>query len=186
MVGQQLLGKRLVPRQQQSPRVASRVALPHELEKRHHVLIVSHDAIEFLEQIENDIGLPIGDGGAQLGQAVEHTDTAHIVTALAERGGHVVLGTPLFDFLVGSSLETLRWHQACVYYDERAQFLVHGKQSPAARDGLAHTGPALFARRAKGVALAPFLMAKSRLRPGVGQRFCPACHRGSWGVSPCA
>ena len=83
--GQQLLAQRLVARQQQAARVAAGVGLAHELEERHHVLVVGDDAVEFLQQVEDDVRLPVGDGAAQLGEAVEHAEAAHLVAALAQR-----------------------------------------------------------------------------------------------------
>ena len=76
---QQLLGQRLVARQQQSARVAAGVGLAHQLEERHHVLIVGDDAVELLQQIEDDVRFPVGDGAAQLRQAVEHAEAAHLM-----------------------------------------------------------------------------------------------------------
>jgi hypothetical protein len=49
MVGEQLLGKHFIAREQHAARVAAGVRLVHELEKSDDVLIVSHDPIELLE-----------------------------------------------------------------------------------------------------------------------------------------
>ena len=64
MIGQQLLRQHLVPRQQHAARIATGVRLMHQLQERHHVLIVSDDAVELLQQIEHNIRLPIDDGAA--------------------------------------------------------------------------------------------------------------------------
>ncbi len=122
VIGQQLFGQRLVARQQQAARIAAGVALPQQLEKRHDVLIVRDDTVEFLEQVEDDVGLPVGDGGAQLREAVQHADAVHVVTDLAQRRGHVVLSAPLLNFLFSTSFESFRRHQARVHHDERAHF----------------------------------------------------------------
>jgi len=47
---QQLLAERLVTRQQQAARIATRVGLAHQLEKRDDVLVIGDDAVEFLQQ----------------------------------------------------------------------------------------------------------------------------------------
>ena len=125
--GEQLLAERLVARQQQAARVAAGVGLAHELEERHHVLVVGDDAVELLEQVEDDVGLPVGDRAAQLGEAVEHADAAHVVAEPAQRRGDVVLGAPLFDFLLAVSFQALRRHQARVHHDERAQSFHKGR-----------------------------------------------------------
>ncbi len=121
-----MFGQRLVPRQQQSARVATGVSLPHELEIRDDVLVVRDDTVKFLQQIENDVGLPVADSAAQLREAVEDAEAMYVVAGFAQRGRHVVLSAPLFDLLVGPALEAFRWHQARVHYDERAQFLHRG------------------------------------------------------------
>src|SRR2546427_9631242 len=41
-------------RQQQAARIAARVRLAHEFQERHHVLIVGDDAVELLQQVEED------------------------------------------------------------------------------------------------------------------------------------
>ena len=79
VVLQQLLGQGLVARQQQAARIAAGVGLAHQLEEGHHVLVVGDDAVELLEQVEDDVRLPVGDGAAQLGEAVEHPEAAHLV-----------------------------------------------------------------------------------------------------------
>src|SRR5579863_2284058 len=85
------------------------------------MLIVGDDAVELLEQIEDDVRFPVGDRGAQLRETVEHTDTAHIVSELAQTRSDVVLRAPLLDLFLAVAFETLRRYQARVHHDERAQ-----------------------------------------------------------------
>ena len=73
---QQLLAQHLVARQQQAARIAAGIGCAHQLEKRHHVLIVGDDAVELLEQVEHDLRLPLDQRRAQLGQRVEHAEAS--------------------------------------------------------------------------------------------------------------
>jgi hypothetical protein len=118
---EQLLAERFVARQEQAPRVAARIRLAHQLEKGYHVLVIGDDAVELLEQIEDDIRLPVGNRAAQLRQTVEHADAAYVMAALAQRSGDVELRPPLLDLLFAVTFEALRGHQARVHHDERAQ-----------------------------------------------------------------
>ena len=54
----------------------SRCRVAHQLEEGHHVLVVGDDAVEFLEQVEDDVGLPVDDRAAQLRQAVAEARAA--------------------------------------------------------------------------------------------------------------
>ena len=85
VIGQQLLAERLVAREQQAAWVAARVGLAHQLEKGDDVLVVRDDAVELLEQIEDDVRLPVGDRAAQIREAVEHADAAYFVSAACAR-----------------------------------------------------------------------------------------------------
>src|SRR5207245_6677636 len=114
-------------REQEPARIAAGVGLAHQLEKGHHVLIVGDDAVEFLEQVEHDVRLPLGDRAAQLRQAVEHAEAAHVMLELAERRDDVVLGAPLLDFLFAVTFETLRRHQALVHHGQGAQLPHSGR-----------------------------------------------------------
>src|SRR6185312_4513240 len=108
MESEELLAKRLVARQQQPTRITARIGLAHQLEERHDMLIVRDDPVELLEQIENDVGLPVGNGRAQLGEAVEHAEAVHVMPAAAQCGGYIVLRPPLFYFFVSSAFEAFR------------------------------------------------------------------------------
>jgi hypothetical protein len=121
MEGQQLLAQDLVPRQQQAARIAARIGSAHQLEEGDHVLIVGHDAIEFLEQIEDHLRLPLEQRAAQLGEGVEHAEDLHLVAGGAQRRDHVVLGAPLVDLLLGVAIERLGRHQARVHHDQGAK-----------------------------------------------------------------
>src|SRR5262249_53252849 len=100
MVGEQLLAEDLVARQQQAARVAAGVWLPQELEERHYVLVVRDDAVEFLQQVEDDLRLPLQDLGAQFREAVTHTERLDVMAGIAQVRDDVVLAAPLLDLLV--------------------------------------------------------------------------------------
>ena len=64
---QQRLRERLVAREHQPARVAARVGDPQQLEEAHDVAVEHADAVERLEQVEDDVGLarrrsPCGSG----------------------------------------------------------------------------------------------------------------------------
>ena len=153
MERQQLLAQRLVARQQQAARIAAGVGLAQQLEERHHVLIVGDDAVELLEQIEDDVGLPVGDRAAQLGQAVEHADAAHLVAGLAQRRDHVVLGAPLLDFLVAVALRGSPGgtRLACTTTSVRSFFIGAGAESrPGSRAARAARASSAHRARRRG------------------------------------
>src|ERR1700733_784316 len=68
MEREELLTQELVAREHEATRVAAGIGLAQQLEKGDDVLIVSDYPAELLEQIEDDVGLPVGDRGAQFGQ----------------------------------------------------------------------------------------------------------------------
>ena len=77
--GEHLLAQRLVARQQQAARIAAGVGLAQHLEEGDDVLVVADDAVELLQQVEDHVRLPVRDGAAQFGEAVEHAQRAHLV-----------------------------------------------------------------------------------------------------------
>ena len=101
VVGEDLLRQRLVAREHHAARIAAGVGLPHQLEERDDVLVVGDDALELLEQVEDDVGLPVGDRAAQLGEVVAHAEHPDLVAHRAERRRDVVLRAPLVDLLLG-------------------------------------------------------------------------------------
>ena len=101
MVGQQLFAQDLVPRQHQAARVTARIRLAQQLQIRDHVLVVTDDAVEFLEQVEHEVWLAILDRQAKVGEAVENAYAVHLVAGPLERRNYVVLSAPLVDFLLG-------------------------------------------------------------------------------------
>ena len=123
MVGEQLLAQRLVARQQQPARVATGVGLLHEFEEGHDMLVVGDDPVELLEQVEDDIGPPFGDGGAQLREAVEHAEAADLVTHRAQGRDDIELGAPVVDLLVGEARRALRGHQRRMDEDQDPEHL---------------------------------------------------------------
>ena len=130
MKRQQLLAQHLVARQQQAARIAAGVGRAHQLEEGHHVLIVGDDAVEFLEQIEHHLRLPLDQRRAQLGQRVEHAERLHLVSGRAQRRDHVVFGAPFVDLLLAVAFQAVGRHQARVHDDQRAQLLHARRRSP--------------------------------------------------------
>jgi hypothetical protein len=79
MVGKDLLRQRLVAGDHESAGIAARIRLSHQLEERDDVLVVAHDALEFLQQVERHVGLPVHDRAAQVSQVVAEAERPHVV-----------------------------------------------------------------------------------------------------------
>ena len=92
------------------------------LEESDDVLVVGDDAVELFEQVEDDVGLPVRDGGTQLGEAVEHANAPDLVLHLPQRAGDVELSAPLVNFLLRVTVEGFRRNQARVDDYEHSQF----------------------------------------------------------------
>ena len=69
------------------------------------MLIVGDDAVEFLEQIEHDVGLPIDDRAAQLREAIAQAQGQHVVARGLQMRYDVVFGAPFVDFLLRQSVQ---------------------------------------------------------------------------------
>jgi hypothetical protein len=104
------LRQHLVARQHHPARIAARVALPEELEVGNDVVIVGNDALELVEQIEDDVRAPRVDRRAQLGEIVRHAKNSNLVAELAQRVQNVVLGAELVDFGFAEVADVLRRH----------------------------------------------------------------------------
>ena len=95
----------------------------HQLEKGDDVLIVGDDAVELLEQIEDDVRLPVDDGAAQLRQAVAQAQWHHVMAGGLQMRNHVVFGAPFVDFLLGEAVQRIRRHQRRVHQHQGTHFL---------------------------------------------------------------
>ena len=122
MRGEHLLGEHLVARDHHAARVAAGIGLAHQLEVGDHVVVVGDDAVELLEQVEDDVRAPIAHGLAQFRQAVADADDAHLVAEVLQHGQHIVLGPAFLDRRLGQAREIGRRHQC----------FVHHQQDPAA------------------------------------------------------
>ena len=71
------------------------------------MLIVGHDAVEFLEQVEYHLGLPLEQRRAQFGEGIQHAEGAHMVPGRAQGRDHIVLGAPLGDLLIAAALQSV-------------------------------------------------------------------------------
>jgi hypothetical protein len=72
MIGEDLLRQHLVARQQHAARIAAGIGLAQQLEIGDHMLVVGHDAVELLQQVEDHVRLPFLHRVAQLGEAVAY------------------------------------------------------------------------------------------------------------------
>ena len=94
-----------------------------KFEERDDVLIVGHDAVELLEQVEDDVRLPLHDRAAQVHEVVVHAERHHLVAGFLEMRDDVVLGAPLIDFLLGDAAQRVRRHERRVHQHQGAQLL---------------------------------------------------------------
>jgi hypothetical protein len=117
VVGEQLLRKRLVAREQQAARIAARVRELEQLEVGDDVLIEDGDVIEGFEQVEGDLRFPLGHQPADLAEVVVDAERLHFVTQPAQCRDHVVLGAPGLGRDVGSLFHRVGRNQVPV--DER-------------------------------------------------------------------
>ena len=129
VIGEDLLRQRLVARNHHAARIAAGVRQLHQLEERDHVLVVSDDALEFLEQVESHLGLPVGDHRAQLGEIVAQAQGLDLVPGLLQRRGDVVFGPELVDFLVTVSLEAGRRHETLMHQHQDSRRLHSGRSA---------------------------------------------------------
>jgi len=118
VVVQDLLRQRLVAGEHQAAGVAAGIGDAHEFEKAHHVLVEHRLPVEFLQQIEDDVGLEVLDGPAQRRQVVVEPERLDLVPLLAQAGHHVVLGLVLDDLRVGLAGDVVGRHQIGVHQHE--------------------------------------------------------------------
>ena len=129
VIRHQLLGQRLVARQRQAARIASRVRHLQQLEIADDVLIEHDDVVERLHQVEGDGRLELVHRLLDGRQIVVHADHADLVAEHLQRADDVVLHAPfggfrrrLVDFLVGrlealvhEGEHALRFHSAILW-----------------------------------------------------------------------
>jgi hypothetical protein len=125
VIGEQLLRQRLVPRQQESPRVAARVGQLEQLEVRDDVLVKDRDVIEPFEQVEGDVRLPLGREPADFSQVVVDAECLHLVAEAGQGRDDVVLRPPRSRHDVGALLDLVRRNQVAVNEREHPQFCAH-------------------------------------------------------------
>ena len=94
VVAEELLGQRLVTREEQAARVASRVGHLQQLEVGHDVVVEGDDVVETLEQVEGDVGLEVEEGVADPAQLVSHPQDLHLVAQRFQGAHDVVFGLP--------------------------------------------------------------------------------------------
>jgi hypothetical protein len=123
VIGEKLLGDVLAPRQHEAARVAAGIGHAHQLKIAGDVLVVSGLAVELLEQVEDDIGLPAIDRIADRPKLRLHAQRLHLMSGCAERGEHVVFGLPDVDFLLAVAVRRGWGHQVRVHEHQNAQWL---------------------------------------------------------------
>ena len=87
------------------------------------MLVIGDDALEFLQQVERHVRLPLGDPRAQVAEVVVEAQYLDLMPRLTQAGHHVVLGLPLVDGLLGMTLQTVGGHQTFVGQHEGTKFL---------------------------------------------------------------
>ena len=100
VVGEQLLGERLVAAEQEAARVAARVRHLQQLEVGHDVVVEGGDVVEALEQVEGDVGLEVEDGVADRPRSSPTPSGLHLV---AERPSVCTTSYSVFQRRRGSS-----------------------------------------------------------------------------------
>ena len=92
MIGEDLLGQRLIAGKRQPARVAAGVGLLAQLEIAHDMLVEMADAVELLDEVEGDVRLVRIDGAADGREVVRNADGNDLVPELLDRIAHVELG----------------------------------------------------------------------------------------------
>jgi len=116
VIGQELLGQRLPPCQDEPARVAAGVGDPKQFEVAGDVLVVGGLPVKLLEQVEDHVGVHRFDGIADRSKFVLHAKGLDSVAGGPEGGDDVKLGLPAVDLLLAVSLQgvgrdELRVHQ---------------------------------------------------------------------------
>jgi hypothetical protein len=86
--------QRLVARQHEPARIASRVRHAQQLEIRDDVVVEGAELVERLHHVEHDIGLPFFHGAPDDLEIVADAERVHVVPHLAQCGDDVVLRLP--------------------------------------------------------------------------------------------
>ncbi len=95
VVREELLGERLVAREDEAARVAAGVGQAQQLEVANDVLVEGRHAGERLHQVEDDVRLEGADNRPDGAQPVMEAEHAHVVPHLLQRFRDVVLHLPL-------------------------------------------------------------------------------------------
>ncbi len=122
VIREQLLRERLVAREDQAARIATRVGQPQQLEIADDVLIEGRDAGERLHQVEDDVRLEETDRRPDAAEVVVDAEHAHLVADLAQRLDDVVLHLPLGLEDVDAG-RVLGWDEVVVHEREDAELL---------------------------------------------------------------
>ncbi len=114
-----LLGQRLVTREHEAARVASRVGHTQQLEIADHVLVEDSDVVERLHQVEHDRGLELVDHLPYRRQVVAQADDPQPVPPLSQRRDDIPFHLPLGSGEhVGRGF--LGWNQVRVHEEQNA------------------------------------------------------------------
>ncbi len=126
MVGQDLLGERLVAGQEQAWRAAAGVGDVVQLQVVDDEQLVAPLAAELLEQVEHDVRLELLDPLPQRPQLVVEPQDVHVVPRLPQLTLDVVLRLERLDLGVGELLDLLsRWRDQALVDEEHHAALLH-------------------------------------------------------------
>ncbi len=123
MIGQDFLGQALVASQHQAARIAAGVGYPQEFKVGHDVLIIDRDPVEFLEEVEGDLRLPLFDRLPNHGQVIAQAQGLHLMSHVPERRDDVILRLPLDGREIHTFPGLLRRDQVFVHERQDAEFL---------------------------------------------------------------
>ncbi len=118
---QELLRKVFAARQHQAARIAAGVGHAAQLQKARDVLVEERLAVEFLQQVEDDVGVPGLDGVADRREFILDAKRANLVAIGTQRRDDVVFGLPGVDFLFAVPLERVRRNHVGVQQHQDAE-----------------------------------------------------------------
>ena len=123
VVGENLLGQRLVARQRQPARIAAGICLLAQLEIADDVRVEMADAAELLDQVESDVRFVRVDRAADGGKIVRHAYREYLVAEALDGVANVKLRLAQFALLLAEILEIALRQQLLVSQHDDSQLL---------------------------------------------------------------
>ena len=121
MIAQDLLGEDLVVGHHKAGRIASGERPAHEPQIPQDVRDVQSFTAELLEEVEDDVGVPVEQRPAEGGELVDPSHVLDLVPQIAQRRDDVVLGLPGRNLLVAQLVDTGRKLHRLVAKHQHAQ-----------------------------------------------------------------